>query len=589
MTGSTGAAAPIRCNPMDLPYRVQTVRTTKTLSAFREAADPSVVQFSGQYYLFASMSGGFWTSPDLVSWRFVATPELPTYDYAPDVRVIDERLVVCASRRGKPCDFYRTADPLGGEWERIPGTIAFWDPNLFQDDDGRVYLYEGCDANVPIGGREVDRATFRPRGRRVRLIRSDTDAHGWEVPATDWDPSMFRRSWGLRLLFGRRPFIEGAWMTKHDNRYYLQYAAPGTEFNTYSDGYYTAESPLGPFSFASSSPFSSKPGGFIPAAGHGSTFQDKHGNWWHAATMSISIHHPYERRLGLFPAGFDGDGVLFCNQQFADYPYTVPDGPADPWSLTGNWMLLSKGCPATASSERAGHPAASATEDDVRTWWTAARAEPGEWLQAALPDGALVSAIQVNTIEDAPAPRRPGPGEGQKGVLGHRLTSADDTVVPFLLEISTDGFTWATVRDGMSDGRPHDFIALEAPEIVKYVRVTAGASPLGSPFSVSGLRIFGRASGPVPEAPEARANRLSPTAARISWTASAGAHGYNVRYGTAPDKLYGCWQVDDAADLTLRALNAGVDYWVAVDAFNESGISPGPVYRVPHAIAGSPA
>ena len=30
-------------------------------------------------------------------------------------------------------------------------------------------------------------------------------------------------------------------------------------------------------------------------------------------------------RIGLFPAGFDDDGVLFCNQNFADYPMVVPD------------------------------------------------------------------------------------------------------------------------------------------------------------------------------------------------------------------------------------------------------------------------
>ena len=32
------------------------------------------------------------------------------------------------------------------------------------------------------------------------------------------------------------PFIEGAWMTKHKGKYYLQYGAPGTEFSGYADG-----------------------------------------------------------------------------------------------------------------------------------------------------------------------------------------------------------------------------------------------------------------------------------------------------------------------------------------------------------------
>lgn len=52
----------------------------------------------------------------------------------------------------------------------------------------------------------------------------------------------------------------------------------------------------------------------MTGAGHGSTIADKYGNYWHASTMRISVNHDFERRVGLFPAGFDKDGVLFCNQ-----------------------------------------------------------------------------------------------------------------------------------------------------------------------------------------------------------------------------------------------------------------------------------
>ena len=150
------------CNPLDLPYRVQNLSLGHRRWVSREAADPSVVPFEGRYYLFASMSLGFWHSDDLVDWTFVPTPTLPNYDYAPDVRVVDGALVVCASRRGKPCNFFRTTDPLNGMWEEIPGTFPFWDPNLFQDDDGRLYLYWGCSAKTPILGVELDRTSFQP-------------------------------------------------------------------------------------------------------------------------------------------------------------------------------------------------------------------------------------------------------------------------------------------------------------------------------------------------------------------------------------------------------------------------------------------
>ncbi|MDR2809292.1 MAG: hypothetical protein LBB84_01880 [Tannerellaceae bacterium] len=41
--------------------------------ARREAADPTVVWFKDRYYLFASMSGGYWRSKDLLEWEFVDT------------------------------------------------------------------------------------------------------------------------------------------------------------------------------------------------------------------------------------------------------------------------------------------------------------------------------------------------------------------------------------------------------------------------------------------------------------------------------------------------------------------------------------
>jgi len=58
----------------------------------------------------------------------------------------------------------------------------------------------------------------------------------------------------------------------------------------------------------------------------------------------------------------------------------------------------------------------------------------------------------------------------------------------------------------------------------------------------------------------------------------AGALGYNVRWGVAPDRLFLTYQVwDDAVadggEVEVRALNKGVDYWFAVEAFSLSGVS----------------
>lgn len=162
-------------------------------------------------------------------------------------------------------------------------------------------------------------------------------------------------------------------MNKYQGKHYLQYAAPGTEFKGYGDGVYVADHPLGPFTYMSNSPFSYKPGGFISGAGHGSTFQDKYGNYWHVATMNISVRHMFERRIGLFPAFFDKEGNLHCLTAFGDYPLYMPDHQMnyEKESLFTGWNLLSYQKPATASSSMSGHPPKMAVNEEVRNWWSA--------------------------------------------------------------------------------------------------------------------------------------------------------------------------------------------------------------------------
>ena len=59
-----------------------------------------------------------------------------------------------------------------------------------------------------------------------------------------------------------------------------------------------------------------------------------------------------------------------------------------------------------------------------------------------------------------------------------------------------------------------------------------------------------------------------------------GAVGYNIRFGIRPDRLtmtYQLWGDElgagPALQKELRSLNKGVPYWVAVEAFNETGVS----------------
>ena len=336
------------CNPVNIDYHYQfnkvqmpNMPADAPLEVAREAADPSMIMFQGRYYIFASMNLSVWVSDDMANWESYRLPDnLPLYDYAPDVRVIGDYVYFSASRRDEVCDYYRTKDVVNGPYERIEGTFDFWDPNLFVDDDGRIYFYWGCANMTPVWGVELDPETMKPLTERKELIWGDAWTKGYErcgedhceQPLSEEEIEMlfqgFLKMRGieeselkgsmktmLRGYVSGKPYIEGAWMDKYEGKYYLQYACPGAQYNVYADGVYVGDSPLGPFELAKNNPYSYKPGGFLPGAGHGSTMWDKHGNLWHTSTMRISINHTFERRVGIWPAGFDADGELFCNQR----------------------------------------------------------------------------------------------------------------------------------------------------------------------------------------------------------------------------------------------------------------------------------
>lgn len=542
------------CNPLNLPYRFQFPDRAKEL--FREAADPSVVVFADRYWLFASKSGGYWYSTDLLDWTFVKTTLLPTEDYAPDVRVIGGWLYFTASRQDEACPIFRTQHPELDQWERVSEPFAYWDPNLFEDEDGQVYLYWGCSNKVPIQGVMMDARTMHPIGEPVPVIAGLPERHGWE-------------RCGENHSTDAKPFIEGPWMTKHQGKYYLQYAGPGTEWNVYADGVYVSDSPLGPFTYADNNPYSYKPGGFCPGAGHGSTFTDFHGNLWHISTMRISIKHAFERRLGLFPAGFDEDGELYCNTRFADYPTRVADGKWDPWQdpFAGS-MLLSFNKPVNTSSSLPGHDAKFAVDENIQTYWSTDVDDNDPWLSVNLLEDCDIHAIQINFAEQ----------DCQwdvikKSPMTHR----------YVLEVFNDG-TWMTVCDKRENTRdvPHDFVTMQTPTRARHIRIRCAHMPAGGKFAISGLRVFGMSQAQRPEAVKhvnvTREN--TGMQAQITWQADPSATGYNIQWGHAPHKLYHSFMVYDQNDLELRALDQDKCYWLRIDAFNEGGVTEGVVLEM---------
>jgi hypothetical protein len=362
--------------------------------------------------------------------------------------------------------------------------------------------------------------------------------------------------------------MEGAWMTKNAGKYYLQYGAPGTEFNVYANGVYTADTPLGPFTYAPYNPVAYRPGGFAEGAGHGSTWQDDAGNWWNSGTTWIGYNWGMERRIVIHPAKFYRDGQMAVSTRFGDFPHYVPKSRfEDPDSLFTGWMLLSYRKPVVASSTRPGFGTAAVTDENPRTFWVAATNSPGQRLTVDLGKIDTIRAVQVNFADY------------QSG----RFADAPDIYTEFTLSASSDGHHWQQIArtEPPRRDRPNAYFELVKPvraRFIRYVHSHVGAANL----AISDIRIFGNAGAAPPATPTlvSASRHQDQRDATIRWTKVPGAVGYNIRFGIRPDRLtltHQLWadELGNGAELQkeLRSLNAGVPYWVAIETFNESGVS----------------
>ena len=535
------------CNPVNLNYRFMKIDGGEGI---REAADPVVVSFKDKYYLFASKSSGYWYSEDFTDWKhvFITDSVLPIEDYAPGLFIHKDHLYYVGSTHGKGM-LYRSAAPETGVWEPVKEIWSYWDPAFYVEGDN-LYMYYGCSPVDPIYAQVLDLNTLEARTEVITCFNSNKEEYGWERT-------------GEHNELPRRPYIEGAWMTAHQGKYYLQYAAPGTEWKSYADGTYVSDSPSGPFTYMENSPVSYKPTGFIGGAGHGCMFTVGNENYWKAATNSISVRHMFERRVSFFPAGFDKDGYLYTDTYLGDYPMFLPTGKRQAsGSNQPGWMLLSYGKTVTASSTLDGFPAENIVDEDSRTAWVAATNNDTEWLQVDLQHLSSVNAIQVNFDEY---------GAKQKGFVSGVYQS-------YVIYASVNGEDWYPVVDYSTKktDTPHDYIEFEEPFKARYIKLQNKEYTVSSNLSVRDLRIFGNGLGSKPRPVNGftvKRNEEDPCKVSLAWNEVPHAQGYIVRYGIAEDKLYSNFQVMGETSLEIGSLNKGVTYYFTIDTYNENGIT----------------
>lgn len=545
------------CNPINLDYGYTPIPNFSTQGKHRATADPVIVTFKGDYYLFSTNQWGYWWSSDLYNWNFVSRsflrPEHKVYDdlCAPSVWVQGDSMFVFGSTYERNFPIWQSTNPKGNEWTEAVQNfdIGGWDPAHFVDDDARLFMYNGSSNVYPLYGVELDRKSFQPIGTRKELLLLNPDRFGWQRFGEYLDNTFLD------------PFMEGAWMTKHNGKYYLQYGAPATEFSGYADGVAIGKSPLGPFEHQSL-PFSYKPGGFIRGAGHGATFQDRWNNYWHVSTSVISVKNNFERRLGMWPAGFDKDDVLYMDAAFGDYPHYLPNGKADHLQsgFTG-WMLLNYNKPVSASSTLGGYRTNNAVDENIRTYWSAETSNKGEWLQSDLGQESTIHAVQINYAD------QDATFLGKKQGIFHQ----------YKLWHSVDGKTWNVLVDKSANRKdvPHDYIELTKPIKARYVKIENIHVPTGK-FAISGLRVFGTSNVKKPSVVKdfmVLRTEKDKRSGWIRWQTVDNAYAYNIYLGTEPDKLYNCIMVHNANEYWYKGMDKEKTYYFSVEAINEGGVS----------------
>ena len=59
------------CNPINIDYGFCPIPDFVEQGKHRTTADPAIVMFRGDYYLFSTNQEGYWWSNDMLDWNFV--------------------------------------------------------------------------------------------------------------------------------------------------------------------------------------------------------------------------------------------------------------------------------------------------------------------------------------------------------------------------------------------------------------------------------------------------------------------------------------------------------------------------------------
>jgi hypothetical protein len=358
-------------------------RTTKP--HFRETADPTVIYLNNKWYLYPSC-GMAYVSEDFITWKHY--PIEPHPGYAPTVVQHRDSFLLTAVN----APISQSESPLGpfkelGYPTNPDGTTFKWgDPMLFSNDDGRLYAYWGCGLSGILAAELDSKRPFQLLSEPEIVIR--------------YNPNNLYERYGDFNEDANVNYNEGAWMFKHNGRYYLTYATPGTQWKTYCMAAYISDNPMGPFVPQKKNPFLRTTSGLIQGPGHGCIVRGPNNTIWAFYTCIMGINHIFERRIGVDAIGIDKDGDLF-SLGASEAPQIAPG--INPCPENGNNAGLapvSINKPVMASSEKYGRESMYAVDNYMKTWWEPKEDDLTPTLSVWFESKFLISAVRVMWKEE---------------------------------------------------------------------------------------------------------------------------------------------------------------------------------------------
>lgn len=266
--------------------------------------DPAVLFYKDRYYLYPTGDNrGFdvYISADLVNWdkgtRVFRTDKRNAW--APDV-FYDKNdrtfyLYYTVNRRVGVAVSDLPEGPFEDRGTLVKNAI---DAHMFQDSDGRYYLYYAEYPAFKISVQQMA-SPVQKTGAPVRILK----------PGELWEKRPY-------------PLTEAPWMLKHNGTYYLLYSGGGADTQDYAIGYATAKSPLGPFTKYPGNPLFKKGDGIF-GPGHPSVIKDSAGDLWMVYHQQKDAARGWNRIICIDPIRFDENGVLL-GKPTREQPQPVP-------------------------------------------------------------------------------------------------------------------------------------------------------------------------------------------------------------------------------------------------------------------------